>query len=96
MSQTHHVTYQVRYYECDRHGYVHYANYLRYMQETAFAASEAIGYGEARYTALGYQWLAYATDIEYQSPLHYGETFTNFIERERASPTPPPIGCLST
>ena len=76
MSYVHTVSFQVRHYECDAYGQVHYANYLRYMQEAAFAGSAAVGYGEARYSELGYQWLAYETSIEYLAPLTYGETFS--------------------
>jgi acyl-CoA thioester hydrolase len=76
MSYRHTASFQVRHYECDPYGQVHYANYLRYMQEAAFAASAAVGYTEARYSELGYQWLAYETNIEYLLPLTYGETFS--------------------
>lgn len=76
MSYVHTVSFQVRHYECDPYSQVHCANYLRYMQEAAFAGSAAVGYGEARYAELGYQWLAYETSIEYLSPLTYGDAFT--------------------
>jgi acyl-CoA thioester hydrolase len=63
----------VRHYECDYNGDVHYAAYLRYMQESAFSASSAVGYGEARYRELGYHWFAYETDIQYLSFLQKGD-----------------------
>jgi acyl-CoA thioester hydrolase len=73
MPPTHTATFRVRHYECDAYGHVNNANYLRYMQEAAFDASEAVGWGFARYEAAGYQWLAYETDIEYLQPLRYGD-----------------------
>lgn len=73
MSYVHTSSYRVRHYECNAHGTVHHANYLRYMQEAAFDASEAVGYGAARYAEIGYQWLAYETEITYLRPLHYND-----------------------
>ena len=49
MQHIHERTFRVRYYECDAYGHVNHANYLRYMQETAFDASAAVGYEIARY-----------------------------------------------
>ena len=57
MPLTHTRTFRVRYYECDAHGHLNNANYLRYMQETAFDASEAAGYDLARYEAMERLWL---------------------------------------
>jgi acyl-CoA thioester hydrolase len=64
----------VRYYECDAYGHLNNANYLRFMQETAFDASSAAGYDLARYGELGHHWLVRETDIEYLRPLRYGDT----------------------
>ncbi len=77
-----HIAFPVRYYECDAYGHVNNANYLRYMQEAAFAASAAVGYDAARYAAMGRIWNIYATDIEYLRPLTYGETaqVTTWVE----------------
>jgi acyl-CoA thioester hydrolase len=44
------------------------------MQEAAFDASAAAGYGMARYEAMGRHWLARETDVEYLRPLRYGDT----------------------
>jgi acyl-CoA thioester hydrolase len=74
MPLTHVRTYRVRYYECDAYGRMHHANYLRYMQETAFDASATAGYDLARYEAIGRHWLVRETDIEYLLPLHYGDS----------------------
>jgi len=67
--------FRVRYYECDAYGHVNNANYLRYMQETAFDASAAAGLGMEAYARLGRIWLARATEIEYFQPLRYNDTF---------------------
>ena len=66
--------FRVRHYECDAYGHVNHANYLRYMQETAFDASAAVGYDVARYDAIGRRWLVRETDITYLRPLVYGDT----------------------
>lgn len=74
MPLSHISSFKVRHYECDAYGHVNNANYLRYMQEAAFDASEAVGFGYERYQSLGLLWLAYETDIEYLLPLRYGDT----------------------
>jgi len=74
MPLTHTRTFRVRYYECDARGYLNHTNYLRYMQEAAFDASAAAGYGLARYTAMGRFWLVRETDIEYLRPLYYEDS----------------------
>ncbi len=66
-------TFRIRHYECDAYGHLNNANYLRYMQETAFDASAAAGYDLERYNQIGHHWLIRATDIEYLRPLHYGD-----------------------
>jgi acyl-CoA thioester hydrolase len=74
MPLTHTTRFCVRYYECDHFGYMHHANYLRYMQEAAFEASSAAGYAQEDYEAMGRIWLARQTEIEYLRPLHYGDS----------------------
>jgi acyl-CoA thioester hydrolase len=74
MPPVHTSAFRVRSYECDAYGHVNHANYLRYMQEAAFDASQAVGYGARRTSEIGYQWLAYETEIEYLHPVVYGDT----------------------
>jgi acyl-CoA thioester hydrolase len=73
MPATHIETFRVRYYECDAYGHLNNTNYLRWMQEAAFAASSAVGYDFARYDAIGHLWLVRETDIEYLVPLANGD-----------------------
>lgn len=73
MPAIHHEPFRVRYYECDAYGHLNNINYLRWMQEVAFAASAAVGYDLGRYDHLGYLWLIRETDIEYILPLEYGD-----------------------
>jgi acyl-CoA thioester hydrolase len=61
--------FRVREYECDLHGHVNNANYLRYMQQAAIEASADVGYDPARYRALGTLWLIRETGIEYLRPV---------------------------
>jgi acyl-CoA thioester hydrolase len=74
MPITHERIFRIRHYECDAYGHVNNTNYLRYMQETAFDASAAVGYDMARYQALGHHWLVRETEIEYLAPLRYGDS----------------------
>ena len=76
MPFTYSRTFRVRYYECDAYGHLNNANYLRYMQETAFDASAAAGYDLQAYEALGHFWLIRETDIEYRRPLRYDDSVT--------------------
>jgi acyl-CoA thioester hydrolase len=74
MPLTHTRTFRVRHYECDGYGHVNNATYLRYMQEAAFDASAAAGYGLERYRAMGRLWFIHETWIEYLRPLTYGDS----------------------
>src|SRR5690349_3813045 len=74
MPITHERTFRIRHYECDAYGHVNNTHYLRYMQEAALDASAAAGYDLARYAALGHHWLVRETEIEYLTPLHYGDS----------------------
>jgi acyl-CoA thioester hydrolase len=74
MPAVHTCAFQVRHYECDLNGYLSHANHLRYMEEAAFEASAAVGYDKARYEAMGFLWLARATEIEYLAPIRYNDT----------------------
>jgi acyl-CoA thioester hydrolase len=71
---THTVSFAVRYYELDGYGHVNNTVYLRYMQEAAMQASAAAGFGLARYAAMNRAWHIHETEIEYLSPLTYGDT----------------------
>ena len=73
MPAIHYETFRVRYYECDAYGHLNNTNYLRWMQEAAFAASAQVGYDLARYDEIGHLWLVRESDIEYLAPLAYGD-----------------------
>lgn len=76
MLHVHTVSFRVRHYECDAYGHVNNANYLRYMEEAAFRASTAAGYGPEAYAAMNRRWWIRETEIEYLKPLRYGDTVT--------------------
>ena len=65
--------FRVRFYECDAHGHMNNANYLRYMQEAAFDASAATGYTLARYQEMQRLWLIRESGIEFLRPLFYND-----------------------
>ncbi|MCB0200954.1 MAG: thioesterase family protein [Anaerolineae bacterium] len=67
-------TYRVRFHDCDVNQIVRGASWLRYMQEAAFAASDAVGYTEERYRAIHRIWLIRETVIEILHPLRYGDS----------------------
>jgi acyl-CoA thioester hydrolase len=73
MPHTHFRHFRVRYYECDAHGHLNNANYLRFMQETAFDASAAAGYDLERYSAMQRLWLVRESGVEYLCPLQYND-----------------------
>ena len=73
MPHTHYRTFRVRYYECDAHGHLNNANYLRYMQETAFEASAVAGYDLDRYKWMERLWLIRESGIVYLQPLVYND-----------------------
>jgi acyl-CoA thioester hydrolase len=85
MPVTHQTTFSVRYYECDAYGHLNNAVYLRYMQEAAFNASAALGYGQERYAQLGRLWLARLSEVEYLLPVQYGDrvVVTTWVEDVR-------------
>ena len=74
MPLIHERSFRVRHHECDIHRIVRDASYLRFMQETAFDASAAAGYGQRRYVAIGKLWLIRETDVDFIRPLRYGDT----------------------
>ncbi|MEO1288675.1 MAG: YbgC/FadM family acyl-CoA thioesterase [Chloroflexota bacterium] len=65
--------FRVRHYECDAYGHLNNVNYVRYMQETALDASQAVGWDTDRYHNIGHQWLIRETDIEYLRPLRWND-----------------------
>jgi len=73
MPPTHVSAFPVRFDECDMYGHVNHAVYLRYMEEAAFQATAAIGYPIARYQEMSRAWFVRETDVEYLSPLRYGD-----------------------
>lgn len=73
MPLTYTRTFRIRYYECDAYGHLNNANYLRYMQETAFDASAAAGYGMSRYEEMKRYWLIRETQVEFLLPLRYND-----------------------
>ena len=73
MPLTHTRTFRVRFHECDAHGHLNNANYLRYMQETAFDASAAAGYDMARYAEMQRHWLIRESCVDFLRPLAYDD-----------------------
>lgn len=76
MPAVHERTFHVRHYECDAFGHLNNVSYLRYMQETAYDASAALGYDMVRYVQTGRRWYVRETEIEYLTPVYYGDSIT--------------------
>jgi acyl-CoA thioester hydrolase len=73
MPAIYHRSFRVRSTETDAYGHVNQANYLRYMQESAFEASADVGYDQDSYRAMGTLWLIRESEIEYFHALRYGD-----------------------
>lgn len=65
--------FRVRQYECDPFGYLKKANFLRYMQESAFDASAAAGYPMQKYAEMHRLWVIRTSEIEYLQPAKYDD-----------------------
>lgn len=66
-------TFRIRYSECDAYHQFNGANYIRLMLETAFDASANVGYSFEKYQEIGCHWIIRMTNIEFISPLYYGD-----------------------
>ncbi len=73
MPHTHTRTFRIRNYECDAYTHLNSANYLRFMQETAFDASTAAGYDKQRYEQMQRYWLIRESGVDFLRPLHYND-----------------------
>lgn len=73
MPLTHVHTIDVRHYECDIHGFLRDAAYLRYMETAAFDATTAAGYDEERYRRMGRIWLIRETTFHLVGHLRPGD-----------------------
>jgi len=73
MPATHHCSYPVRHCECDAFGLLSPVSSLRYLQETAYGASAAVGYGMVRYQQEGRFWYIRETWVDFLSPVYYGQ-----------------------
>ncbi len=76
MTQIFERNFRIRHYECDSYGHLNNVNYLRLMQETAYDASAAAGYGMVSYEQTGKRWYVRETEIEYLQPVYYADTVT--------------------
>ena len=74
MPLTHVRAFRVRLYECDLCELLRSASYLRYLQETAFDASAAAGFGPPEYLAMKRMWLIRETSLAFSGILRFGDT----------------------
>lgn len=74
MPLKHTIKFPVRFYECDAYSHLNNSNYVRYMQESAFAAYTAAGFNDNHDRKTGIIWLIRNTEVEYLKPLRYGDT----------------------
>lgn len=73
MPATYQCSYPVRHCECDAFGLLSPVSCLRYLQETAYGASAAIGYGMLRYQQEGRFWYIRETWADFISSVYYGQ-----------------------
>ena len=65
--------FKVRHYEMDALGHVNNAVYLHYMEQAAIEHAEALGFGFARWRALGGLFIARRHEIDYLRPASAGD-----------------------
>jgi YbgC/YbaW family acyl-CoA thioester hydrolase len=74
MDFTHKEVFRIRHYECDLYGHVNNAVYMHFLHETALSALRAVGMNQKHLAEMGLREWMTAIDIEYLTPLYYGET----------------------
>lgn len=72
----HAATYRVRFDEATPRGLLRGSALLGYVQDVAWAHSEALGFPRAWYRAKGVAWLVHAIEIQLLHPIEDGETIT--------------------
>ena len=65
---------KVQYYETDKMGVTHHANYIRWMEEARVDLLERMGWGYDRMEALGIQSPVTEVACTYRSPTTFGDT----------------------
>jgi acyl-CoA thioester hydrolase len=83
----HTIRVRVRHHEMDALGHVNNAVYLNYVEEAAIEHGRARGYDEARWRALGGNWVVRRHEIEYRLPAVAGDDLavtTRVVELGRA------------
>ena len=69
-------THRVHYYETDKMGVTHHANYIRWMEEARIAFLDAIGWSFARLEASGIVSPVTAVDCKYAAATTFDDTIT--------------------
>ena len=64
---------KVQYYETDKMGITHHANYVRWMEEARVALLEEIGWGYDKLEALGIQSPVTGVECSYKAPTTFGD-----------------------
>ena len=65
---------KVQYYETDKMGVTHHANYVRWMEEARVDLLERMGWGYDRMEALGIQSPVTGVECSYKTPTTFGDT----------------------
>ena len=64
---------KVQYYETDKMGITHHANYIRWMEEARVALLEEIGWGYDKLEELGIQSPVIGVECAYKAPTTFGD-----------------------
>ena len=64
---------KIYYYDTDAEGVVYYGNYMRFLEEARTAFIEDFGFNLKELAQNGYLFAIKRQEIEYKSPIYYGE-----------------------
>ena len=73
---------KVQYYETDKMGVTHHANYIHWMEEARIDFMEQLGFPYERMEAAGVYSPVRALECEYRRPCSFGDTVTVYVWAE--------------
>lgn len=84
MSREYEFDLEVRYYETDAQGFVHHANYFKYLELARCEQLKASGYDYAELEQQGYLLVVSKIECKYRLPCRFGDTLRIWLRTERA------------
>ncbi|MEM6329593.1 MAG: thioesterase family protein [Planctomycetota bacterium] len=84
MPREHQFDLRVRYYETDAQGFVHHANYFKYLELARCEQLLAAGHDYAELERQGYLLVVSKMSARFRLPSRFGDTLTIWLRTERA------------